>query len=110
MFATLDRRVHKRIERRYRQELPGPHWVHHALAGRDGAGLQVLVSSGNAIYLLVCAMGAEALEGRVLSPHLLRHSAVSTAIADLGFSMAGHPSPSPIQECGHYIRLLQSLR
>jgi integrase/recombinase XerC len=43
---------------------------------------------GNAIYRLVRAMGAEALEGRVVSPHRLRHSAVTTAVADLGFSMA----------------------
>jgi integrase len=33
-------------------------------------------------------MGAEAMEGRVVSPHRLRHSAVTTAVADLGFSMA----------------------
>jgi len=43
---------------------------------------------GNAIYRLVRAMGAAALEGRLLSPHRLRHSAVSTAVAELGFSMA----------------------
>jgi len=63
MFATLDRREHKRIERRYRQELPGPTWAHHALAGRDGAGLQVLVFSGNAIYRLVRARGRRGPKG-----------------------------------------------
>lgn len=97
MFVALDPAVHKRMATSYREHLAAaaeqleqdgtaegtPPWLEEmGLACRSWA------FGGGAIYRLVRAMGAEALEGRVVSPHRLRHSAVTTAVADLGFSMA----------------------
>ena len=97
MFTALDPGVHKRIVRRYQQDLANaaeriaednategsPPWLEEM-----GLACTSWSFGGNAIYRLVRAMGAEALEGQVVSPHRLRHSAVTTAVADLGFSMA----------------------
>ena len=96
LFCSLDPAVHKRMETRYPKHLAAaakqleedgaaegsPPWMEEmGLASRSwGYG-------GASIYRLVRAMGAEALDGRVVSPHRLRHSAVTTAVADLGFSM-----------------------
>jgi integrase/recombinase XerC len=97
MFVALDPAVHKRMAASYLEHLAAaaeqleqdgaaegtPPWLEEmGLACRSWA------FGGGAIYRLVRAMGAEALEGRVVSPHRLRHSAVTTAVADLGFSMA----------------------
>ena len=97
MFTALDPGVHKRMERRYQQDLADaadriteanasegtPPWLEEM-----GLACTSWSFGGNAIYRLVRAMGAEALEGQVVSPHRLRHSAVTTAVADLGFTMA----------------------
>ena len=97
MFTALDPGVHKRIERRYQQDLADAaeriaeaHAIEGSPPWLEEMGLACTSWSfgGNAIYRLVRAMGAEALEGRVVSPHRLRHSAVTTAVADLGFSIA----------------------
>lgn len=97
MFTALDPGVHKRMERRYQDDLATAAEAITAAGSAEGTppwleemGLACTSWSfgGNAIYRLVRAMGAEALEGRVVSPHRLRHSAVTTAVADLGFSMA----------------------
>jgi integrase/recombinase XerC len=96
IFCALDPAVHSRMARRYQPDLAAAYAALAADGAAEGSppwmeerGLACnsWAFGGNAIYRLVRAMGAEALEGRVVSPHRLRHSAVTTAVADLGFSM-----------------------
>lgn len=97
LFCGLDPGVRRRLATSYPEHLAAaveqlkqdgaaegsPPWLEEmGLACRSWA------FGGGAVYRLVRCMGAEALEGRVVSPHRLRHSAVTTAVADLGFSMA----------------------
>lgn len=97
MFTALDAGVQKRKAGRFDAEVaaalalleadgaaPGsPPWM-EAL-GQASASWSF---SGAAVYSLVRTIGAEALEGRVVSPHRLRHSAVTTAVKDLGLTMS----------------------
>lgn len=97
LFTALDPAVHTRMARRYREDLAAAEATIEVAGSAEGSppwleemGLacRSWAFGGNGIYRLVRVMGAEALEGRVVSPHRLRHSAVTTAVADLGFSMA----------------------
>ena len=97
MFTALDPAVHKRMADRYATDLAAAHQALAEAGAAEGTppwleelGLACTswAFGGNAIYRLVRTMGAEALEGRVVSPHRLRHSAVTTLVADLGMTMA----------------------
>jgi integrase/recombinase XerC len=99
LFTALDRGAHHRLERELPLALEQARQNLLAMAGPDGKPpakgspswweemhlATVGISfTGKAVYRLVASLGSA---GKALSPHRLRHSAVTTLVADLRMPM-----------------------